>query len=85
MKIDVSALEPVFKKLKKRDFALFNALQKKINQIAELDRDSINHFKNLRKPLNDYKRVHVGSFVLMFKVEGEVIIFDRFEHHDNAY
>ncbi|MBN2127065.1 MAG: hypothetical protein JW703_01575 [Candidatus Diapherotrites archaeon] len=85
MKIDVSALEDTLKKLKKKDISLFNALQKKIIQIAELDKQTIHHFKNLRKPLNEFKRVHIGSYVLMFKVEEDTVIFDKFVHHDEAY
>jgi mRNA-degrading endonuclease RelE of RelBE toxin-antitoxin system len=43
------------------------------------------NFKNLRRGMSDYKRVHIGKFVLFFKVEKDVIIFDRFVHHDEAY
>ncbi len=85
MKIDASALKSTLKKLKKKDLFLFKALQKKIIQIAELDKQTINHFKNLKKPLNEFKRVHVGSYVLIFKVEENVVIFDKFIHSDKAY
>lgn len=85
MNIDTSRIEDTLRKLKQKDPALFRAVQRKINQIALLDNFSINHFKNLRGNLSSYKRVHVGSFVLMFKVEKDTIIFDRFVHHDDAY
>ena len=85
MKIDVSHLQKDLKKLKKRNPALFLALRKKVIQIASLDKDSLMHFKNLRHDLKNYKRVHVGSYVLLFKIEEDVIIFDRFLHHDEAY
>ncbi|MBI2541354.1 hypothetical protein HYV80_01440 [Candidatus Woesearchaeota archaeon] len=85
MKIDTSRIEKALAKLKQRDPVLFRILQAKINQIASLDGASIEHFKNLRGSLSQYKRVHIGSFVLMFKVEGDTIIFDRFRHHDDAY
>ena len=86
MKIDTSGIEKLLGKLKQKDPALFRAVQKKINQIAELDEATVMHFKNLRKDLSDYKRVHVKkSFILMFKIEGDTIIFDKFRHHDNAY
>lgn len=85
MNIDTSLIEDVLLTLKKKDPALFSALQKKICQIALLDKTAIEHFKNLRAGLKDYKRVHVGSFVLMFKVEENTIIFAKFLHHDEAY
>ena len=72
-------------KLGHKDKALAVAVGKKITQIISCDESEINHFKNLRGDLSDHKRVHVGSFVLFFRIEGDVIIFDRFEHHDNAY
>lgn len=83
--VDTSGIQDVLRKLKSKDIVLFRAVQKKINQISSLDEDAINHFKNLRGNLSGYKRVHVGSFVLMFKVEKGTIIFDRFVHHDEAY
>ena len=85
MNIDTTGLQDTLAKLKRKDLALFRAVQKKINQLARLDESAINHFKNLRGNLRDYKRVHVGSFVLMFKVEKDTIIFDRLRHHDEAY
>ena len=85
MNIDTSRIEKVLRKLKQKDPILFKAVQRKINQIAVLDKTSIEHFKNLRGSLSGYKRAHAGSFVLMFKVEKDVIIFDSFRHHDDAY
>ncbi len=85
MKIDVSPIKETLRKTKKKDPALFKAVQKKINQIAELNAEEIQHFKNLRKPLNGYKRVHVKNHVPMFKLVGNTIIFGRFAHHDEAY
>ena len=85
MNIDTTGIEKTLIKLKRKDPNLFRAVQRKINQIALLDKESIKHFKNLRGNLSNYKRVHVGSFVLMFKVENHTIIFDKFRHHDEAY
>ncbi len=85
MNIDITGIQDTLKKLKRKNPALFRAVQRKINQISRLDKAAVNHFKNLRGNLGDYKRVHVGSFVLMFKIEGDTIIFDRLRHHDEAY
>lgn len=85
MIVNASGLEEIFRKLKRKDPALYVAVKNKIDQISWLDELTIGHFKNLRGNLKEYKRVHVGSFVLFFKLKGDVIIFDRFAHHDDAY
>lgn len=71
--------------LKRKDKIMFEMVEKKIVQIASLDPVSIKHFKNLRSPLSDFKRVHLGSYVLLFHVQANNIIFDACEHHDNIY
>ena len=78
-------LKEKLKKLKRKDPKTFNSLQKKIFQIINCDLESINHFKNLKKPLNHLKRVHIGSFVLTFQLQKDIIIFEDFAHHDDAY
>jgi mRNA-degrading endonuclease RelE of RelBE toxin-antitoxin system len=71
--------------LKRKDQNMFHAVEKKMLQIASSDSCSIQHFKNLRSPLSDFKRVHLGSYVLLFTVEGDTITFEAFEHHDQIY
>jgi len=71
--------------LKRKDQNMFHAVEKKMLQIASSDSLVIQHFKNLRSPLSDFKRVHLGSFVLLFRIEGNIIIFEAFEHHDLIY
>lgn len=71
--------------LKRKDKIMFEIVEKKMVQIASLDSVSIQHFKNLRSPLSDFKRIHLGSFVLLFRVQANDIIFDAFEHHDKIY
>lgn len=78
-------LKKTLVQLKRKDKATYNALEKKILQIASSDTISIKHFKNLRAPLSDFKRVHIGSYVLLFRVEGDKIIFEDFDHHDSIY
>ena len=79
MNCDLTQIEEEISKLKRKNPALFFALTKKINQIISLNYEELQHFKNLRSPLNDYKRVHVG------KVSKDKIIFAEFKHHDKAY
>ncbi|MEA2055299.1 MAG: type II toxin-antitoxin system RelE/ParE family toxin [Candidatus Thermoplasmatota archaeon] len=71
--------------LKRKDKATYNAVKKKIIQIASSDENSIQHFKNLRSPMSKFKRAHIGSFVLIFRIKDNTIIFEEFEHHDNSY
>ncbi len=78
-------LRIILGKLERKDKNLSIAVNKKIKQIIACDETSIQHFKNLKGELSDYKRVQVGSFVLVFQVKGATIIFRRFVHHDNAY
>lgn len=75
-------------KLYSKDKQLFLELQKKMNQIIDCDKDTINYYKNLRYGLSDYKRVHIGkSFVLLFSVDlqNNTNYFVKFDHHDKAY
>jgi YafQ family addiction module toxin component len=83
--IDID-LRKSFDRLKKRDYKTYDILMRKISEI--LNCADVNHYKNLRSPLQHLKRVHVnGPFVLTFKyVETEdKIIFYEFDHHDNVY
>jgi len=77
-------LDKRFAKLAKRDRVLFEALAKKIQAI----RENPHHFKPLRAPLQNKRRVHIGgSFVLIFSIDEEKnnVRLLEFEHHDNAY
>ena len=78
-------LERRLDKLAHKDKTLALAVRKKIQQIISCDETTIYHFKNLIGGMSDYKRVQLGSFILLFKVEKGIIIFDRLIHHDRAY
>ena len=41
--------------------------------------------KPLRNVLKSYRRVHIGSFVLVYKIENEEITFVDYDHHDRIY
>ena len=78
-------LKRILSKLEKKDKILSIAVNKKIKQIITCDKISIQHFKNLRGNLSGYKRVQIGSFVLLFQVKGDKIFFENFVHHNKAY
>ncbi|MBR9678400.1 MAG: hypothetical protein GOU97_03875 [Nanoarchaeota archaeon] len=83
--IITSSLRKQLDKLFRKDRILALTVRKKIIQIMSLDGVAIQHFKNLAGSLKDYKRVHVGGFVLTFKIEKDTVIFDKLRHHDKAY
>lgn len=76
------------RKLTHKDKKRVEIINKKIKEIINSDIDSINHYKNLRYNLSDYKRVHIDKhFVLTFKVDiqNKFILFADFDHHDKIY
>jgi len=73
-------------KLLKKDKVTYEILMKKIEEIVLTN--NITHYKNLRTPLQDFKRVHIrGPFILTFKyIQSEnKIVFYNFDHHDYIY
>ncbi len=59
---------------------------KKIYQI--LNCENINHYKNLKNDLKDFKRVHINiHFVILFKLDkkSNIIYFYKYEHHNKIY
>ena len=70
----------------KKDPSRYKILIKKIEEI--ITSDNIYHYKNLRKPLQNFKRVHIDAhFVLVFKYEKDkdIVYFYDFDHHDKIY
>lgn len=41
--------------------------------------------KPLRNVMKNYRRVHIGSFVLVYKIENDEIAFMDYDHHDRVY
>jgi YafQ family addiction module toxin component len=81
-------LRETLAKLSGKDPRRSKLIYKKIEEIIKNDEKSIDHYKNLRHDLSDYKRVHIDkSFVLIFKVDKKAgfILFERFDHHDEIY
>ena len=77
-------LNKLFAKLAKKDKKTFEAINKKVNEILE----NPYHYKPLKAPLQNKRRVHISSsFVLIFKIneERKAVQLLEFEHHDKAY
>ena len=71
-------LEPILKKLKKRKPSLYLELSKQMLKITR--EPSLG--KPMKNTLSGSRRVHVGSFVLLYEIrEFEIRLLD-FDHHD---
>lgn len=82
LELSKTAEEKLFK-LGRKNKAFLEAVNAKIKQILE----NPFHFKPLRAPMQNKRRAHVGSFVLVYAVEEArktVVVLDC-EHHDNVY
>jgi YafQ family addiction module toxin component len=79
-------LHKVLQKFFKKDKRRYEIIWKKIKQI--ISDSNIEHYKNLKAPLNNFKRIHLDmSFVLIFKynkTEDKIYFYDL-DHHDNIY
>lgn len=73
--------EKSMRKLKKKNTAMFNQIQKKLIELI----NNPEHYKSLRNVLAGFRRVHFGSFVLIYKIEGETVRIISLDHHDNVY
>ena len=70
-------------KLKRKDRALYERLGKKIDELSIEP-----HFrKPMQNVLKGSFRVHVGSFVLRYRIneQNKTLILISFVHHDEAY
>ena len=76
-------LDRRFRKLAKKDARQMEAVAKKIEEIAE----NPHAYKPLRFPLAGLRRVHVGSYVLLFSVDEarKTVVLEDYEHHDIVY
>ena len=76
-----SQFEKSMKKLEKKDKALFSQIQKKLIDIVQ----NPERYKSLKNVLAGYRRIHFGPFVLVFKIEENVVRIISLDHHDKAY
>lgn len=78
------SVEKEFFKLAKKNPKQLVIIEKKIQEIIK----NPQHYKNLKRPLQHLKRVHVGSsFVLTFSVNENYkkVIIESYDHHDKVY
>ena len=78
------SLDEKLKKLVKKNQKQYEIIMKKAEEIVE----NPQRYKNLRVPLQHWKRVHIDKhFVLAFSVDEniEAVTLEDFDHHDNIY
>jgi YafQ family addiction module toxin component len=73
--------EKSMKKLKKKDKTLYEQIQKKLIDLVQ----NPDHYKPSKNILAGYRRIHFGSFVLIYKIEGDIIRIISLDHHDQSY
>ena len=78
-------LQKIMLKLFKKDNQTRERIIKKIQEI--INSADVEHYKNLRHDLKDFKRVQIGEKVLVFKYDKKenLISFEDFDHHDKIY
>ncbi len=71
-------------KLKKKDYVDFTKVRNKIENILQNPNHS---YKFLHHDMKRLNRVHIGHFVLVFKInhETKIVSFEDYEHHDKIY
>jgi len=75
-------LDKALNKLSKKNPKQFEIILKKIAEVIQ----NPHHYKNLRKPLQHLRRVHIDkSFVLIFSVNKKRVLFEELDHHDRIY
>ena len=83
LKIDEALLKKL-DKLAKKNKKQAEIILKKTDEILE----DPHRYKNLRAPLNDWKRVHIDAhFVLVFSINEntKTVTLEDCDHHDNIY
>jgi YafQ family addiction module toxin component len=77
-------LDKKLAKLYKKDRAQYERVMHKVEEILQ----NPQHYKNLRAPLQNWKRVHIAKhFILTFSVDEKrkTVILEDYEHHDKIY
>jgi mRNA-degrading endonuclease RelE of RelBE toxin-antitoxin system len=72
----------------KKDKVLAETFKKKLLEIINRDKVGINAYKNLKSPLNEFKRIHLTSnYILLFAVDikNNHVVFVDIMHRDKVY
>ena len=78
------SVEKIFFKLAKKNPKQLEIIYNKIEEVIS----EPHRYKNLKKPLQHLKRVHIDKhFVLTFSIDESsmTVIIEDYDHHDNIY
>ena len=78
------SLRKKLKKLVKKNLKQAEIIVKKSEEVLQ----NPQHYKNLRKPLQNWKRVHIDkSFILTFSLNEnkKIVTLEDYDHHDRIY
>ena len=64
-----------------KDKVLLERIHNKIDEILE----NPEHYPIKKYDLKGKRGAHIGSFVLIFEIQGNDVVFLRFRHHDDVY
>ena len=74
-------IERALTRYKKKDKTLLDRVETQIVKICQ----EPNIGKPLRHSLKDRRRIHIGSFVLIYEFHNGELRFLDFDHHDKVY
>ncbi|MEK7502951.1 MAG: type II toxin-antitoxin system RelE/ParE family toxin [Patescibacteria group bacterium] len=74
-------LNKILKKQKHKNPQVVSEIQKQIDKVLRFPEFG----KPLRHDMKNERRIHIGSFVLVYKIWKNEIHFLDFEHHDKVY
>jgi len=76
-------VEATLKKLAKKDPVRFEQVAKKLRELA----DNPEIGKPLKSPLKGSRRLHIGHYVLIYKIDlkNQTIVLTDYAHHDEVY
>jgi mRNA-degrading endonuclease RelE of RelBE toxin-antitoxin system len=76
-------VDKTLKRLARRSPGLVRAIEKKVGEILE----DPHRFKPMHFPLAGMRRVHFGSYVLIFSIDEQrrAVVLEDFEHHDMVF
>jgi len=77
-------IDKIFQNLAKKNPKQLEIISKKLDEIVK----DPHRYKNLRYPLDTWKRVHIDKhFVLTFSIDDEknTVILEDYDHHDKIY
>jgi YafQ family addiction module toxin component len=76
-------IDKIFHKLSRKNPEQLEAIAKKLVEIAE----DPHRFKPLSTVMKGFRRVHFGSFVLLFSIDEQrmTVVLEDYEHHDRVY